>query len=117
MTKVGNVDQVLLLLREQLQRSGRGRGTTAKARATQAEASSASPLDRVRALAVLDTLDEEELRRAVVRGLLAEQFGEAVGNDPALIAIVDQVSRIIDETPEGRALMDRALAQLKETRA
>lgn len=117
MTRISNVDQVLLLLREQLQRTGGGRGATAKARVARAEASSARPLDRVRALAVLDTLDEEELRRAVVRGLLAEQLGEAVGNDSAMIAIVDQVSRIIGETPEGRELMDRALAQLKEFRA
>ncbi|HWU94986.1 MAG TPA: hypothetical protein VN029_05270 [Sphingomonas sp.] len=116
MTRVGNVDQVLLLLREQLQRAGRTRGVTAKSRAREAEASTARPLDRVRALAALDTLEEEDLRRAVVRGLLAEQFGEAVGNDPALIAIVDQVSRIIGETAEGRELMDRALAQLKESR-
>jgi hypothetical protein len=116
MTRVGNVDQVLLLLREQLQRSGRSRGAASKARAGRAEASSARPLDRVRALAALDTLEEDDLRRAVVRGLLAEQFGEAVGNDPALIAIVDQVSRMIGEMPEGRELMDRAIAQLKEFR-
>lgn len=116
MTRVGNVDQVLLLLREQLQRSGRARGPAARARARQAEASSQRPLDRARALAALDTLGEEDRRRAVVRGLLAEQFGDAVGNDPALIAIVDQVSRIIGETPEGRELMDRAIAELKETR-
>lgn len=117
MNRIGNVDQVLLLLREQLQRSGRTRGAAAKGRAADAEASSARPIDRVRALAILDTLDEEDLRRAVVRGLLAEQFGEAVGNDPALIAIVDEVSRIIGETPEGRDLMDRAVAQLKDSRA
>lgn len=116
MTRVGNVDQVLLLLREQLQRSGMARGGAARERARAADGATARPLDRIRALAALDTLEEEELRRAVVRGLLAEQFGEAVGNDPALIAIVDQVSRIIGETAEGRGLMDRALAQLKESR-
>ncbi|MBQ1496678.1 hypothetical protein ACQKOH_08540 [Sphingomonas sp. NPDC092331] len=117
MTRIGNVDQVLLLLHEQLQRTSRNRGTARQGRTSRAEAASARPLDRVRALAALDTLDEEELRRAMVRGLLAEQFGEAVGNDPALIAIVDQVSRMIGETPEGRQLMDRALAQLRESRA
>ncbi|WP_448661544.1 hypothetical protein ACG3SL_12850 [Sphingomonas sp. CJ20] len=117
MTSIGNVDQVLLLLREQLQRTGRNRGASRRGRTAASGASSARPLDRVRALAALDTLDEEELRRAMVRGLLAEQFGEAVANDPALIAIVDQVSRIIGETLEGRQLMDRALAHLKEARA
>ena len=117
MTRVGNVDQVLLLLREQLQRAGRSRDTSRSGQAAKAGAGSARPLDRVRALAALDTLGEEELNRAVVRGLLAEQFGEAVGNDPALIAIVDKVVRIVGETPEGRDLMDRALSQLREFRA
>lgn len=117
MTRIGNVDQVLLLLREQLQRTGRGRDASRTAQTRRTDGTTARPLDRVRALSVLDTIDEEDLRRAVVRGLLAEQFGEAVGNDPALIAIVDEVTRIIGDTPEGRELMDRALAQLKESRA
>lgn len=117
MTRIGNLDQVLLLIREQLQRTARARTASAKARPGQAETLSARPLDRVRALAALDTLEEEELRRVIVRGLLAERFGDAVGNEPALIAIVEEVSRIIGETPEGRELMDRALAQLKDNEA
>ncbi len=117
MTRIGNIDQVLLLLREQLQRAGRGRDAGRTARAGRGTEATARPLDRVRALATLDTLEEEELRRAVVRGLLAEQFGDAVSNEPALIAIVDEVARMIASSAEGRELMDRALVQLKESGA
>lgn len=116
MSQVGNVDQVLLLLREQLERANRGRGTAAKPKATRAQEATARPLDRVRALAALDTLDEDELRRAVVRGLLAEQFGDGVSNDAAMVRIAEEVSRIIGETPEGRELLQRAMNQLRNAR-
>ncbi len=113
MTRIGNVDQVLLLLQEQLQRTSRNRGTARQGRTARAEVSSARPLDRVRALAALDTLDEEELRRAMVRGLLAEQFGEAVEMIRA-----DRHCRSGEpddrRDARGRQLMDRALAQLRD---
>jgi hypothetical protein len=116
MTRIGNVDQVLLLLREQLQRTS---GTRKGARKStgRTEAAGARPLDRVRALAALESLDEEEVRRAVVRGILTEEFGEDVGNDPALHAISADVVRIIGEMPGGRELLDRAVTQLTGTRS
>jgi hypothetical protein len=116
MTRVGNVDQVLLLIREQLQRSGRGRGASRAARGASAERAASGPIERMRALAMLDTLEERDLRRAVVHGLLADQLGEGVANAPELVAIIDRVIRTIEETPEGRALTDRAIGQLKEPR-
>ncbi len=117
MTRISNVDQVLLLLREQLQRTTKNRETARKSRAGRAEATAARPLDRVPALAALDTLNEEEVHRAVVRGILTEEFGEGVGNDAALQMIIDDVVRIIGDTPGGGDLLDRAVAQLRETRA
>lgn len=114
MPRIGNVDQVLLLLREQLQRAGKGRGAARKRRV---ERTAPRPLDRVRALAALDSLGEDEVRRAMIRGILTEEFGEAVGNDAALQTIVTDVVRIIGETPGGVELIDRAVAQLREARA
>lgn len=117
MTRIGNVDQILLLLREQLQRTDKRRGAQPKSASTRAEAAAARPLERARALAALESLSDEEKRKAVVRGLLTEEFGEAVGNDAALQSIVDDVVRIIGETPGGPELIDRAFAQLRETQA
>jgi hypothetical protein len=113
MARIGNVDQVLLLLRERLQRAGKGREAGRKSRTGRADPAAARPLDRVRALAALDSLDEDEVRRAMVRGILTEEFGEGVGNDPALRTLVDDVARIIGESSGGPELMDRAIAQLK----
>jgi hypothetical protein len=113
MTSIGNVDQVLLLLREQLQRADRKRETQAKTRTGRAEQAGAGPLDRARALTALDRLGEDDARRAVVHGLLAEQFGEAVANDAAFQRVVDEVARIIGDAPGGSALIGRALAELR----
>jgi len=113
LTRIGNVDQVLLLLREQLERSGRGRNAERGARTTRSAAATAQPLERARALAALDGLPEEEVRRAVVRGLLLDAFGESMNNDPAFQAVIDNVLRIIADMPGGSELVDRAVAQLR----
>jgi hypothetical protein len=110
------MDQVLLLLREQLQRAGQSKAARKEGKAA-VERAARKPLARMRALAALDTLEEEDLRRAVVRGLLIDQFGDGISNDPAFVSIVDDVFRIIGETPGGAELVDRAVAQLKEGRS
>ena len=113
MTRIGNVDQVLLLLREQLERSGRGRNAERSASTARSTAATAPPLERARALAALDGLPEEEVRRAVVRGLLLDAFGESMSNDPAFQSVIDNVLRIIADMPGGSELVDRAVAQLR----
>ncbi|MEI9851962.1 MAG: hypothetical protein WDN24_15270 [Sphingomonas sp.] len=115
MTRIGTVDQVLLLLREQLQRAGRARPGARGEAPARLDRAAGRPLERVRALAALDALDPEEVRHAVVRGLLTEEFGDGIGNDAALQTMVDRVVRTIDETPGGRELIDRAVAELKGT--
>jgi len=116
LTRIGGVDQILLLLREQLQRSDTKRGRRSGAAAA-LDRVSVRPLERVRALAALDALEPDELRRTLVRGLLAENFGDALDNDVAMQAVVDDVVRILADTPGGPELIDRAIAQLKEGRA
>jgi hypothetical protein len=113
LTRIGTVDQVLLLLREQLERTGRNRGATGH-RAASAGRGEARPLERARSLAALDALSDEDAGRVLVRGLLAEQFGDALGNDLAFQNIIEEVFGIIAETPDGRDLIARALGQLRQ---
>jgi len=112
MTRVGNVEQILLLLREQLQRSARARPARSAA-AQRADPASPRPIDRACALTALDALSEEDQRRAVVRGLLAEELGDAIGNDAAFQQVIDEVVRIIADMPGGDELMARAVEQLR----
>lgn len=112
MTRIDQVDQALLLLREQLQRmgkarSGRPNGARGRERATP------SPLARLAGLASLDDLPEDQFRRTLVRALLTEELGDSLANEPAFQTMIDDVFRIIDESDEGKALLAQAALQLR----
>lgn len=111
MTRVTGTDHVLVLLRETLARSGRER--TGRAGGAARPRVEARPLDRLRAMAGLDALGEDERRRAVMLALLTDELGDGVANDPAFAAILDRVVRIIGTMPDGGRLIDRAAAQLR----
>jgi hypothetical protein len=112
LTRIAASDQVLLLLREQLQRLGRGKGARSE-RAGGPKEVSPRAIERLKALAGRGGVGEEELRRTLVRAVLTEELGERLANEPGLQAIVDDVFRIISDSEEGRALLDRALGQVR----
>jgi hypothetical protein len=112
MTRITASDQVLMLLREQLQRISRDRAGRAGRAGTAARADGA-PVARLRALAGREGLNDEEFRRTFVRALLAEQLGERVALDPGFQSIADDVYRIVSEDEDARALIGRALEQLR----
>lgn len=115
MTRVSQADQLLLLLRERLQRLDRGRAER-KGGAAPARPATPKPLERLHAVAALDRLSEEETRRSLVRALLAQELGDGIANDPGFQKVADDVFRIISESEEGRALIDRAASQLRRER-
>jgi hypothetical protein len=112
MTRVTGSDHVLLLLRERLQKMERGR-TGSAARAGRSGAATPGATARLQALAALDQIAPDEFRRTLVRSLLSEEMGDAVANDPAFQAIADDVFRVISDSEEGRALIDRAAQELR----
>jgi hypothetical protein len=115
MTRITSSDQVLVLLREQLRRLGRG-AAGASARSARTGDTAAPAMARMKALAERDSVGEEELRRTLVRALLTEELGDALANEPALQNVFDDVARIIGTSPEGAELLDRALRQLRDGR-
>lgn len=106
--KVAGTDHVLLLLRTKLSTLPRDRAGRAAGKGDP------RPLERLRAMAGFDALGEDERRRAVVHGLLTDELGEAVANDAAFAAVLDEVLRIVGDMPGGHALIDRAAAALRE---
>lgn len=112
MTRIGNVDQILLLLREQLQRTGEARVRARRAQAEAGDRAEQRPLDRARTLASLDAIDPEERRRLIVRTLLLEEFGEKAGADSAFASLVDRVLAMVRDIPDGGDLIDLAVRQL-----
>lgn len=113
LTRVTTSDQVLILLREQLQRIGKGRASRAS-RSGSSDKAGNQPMIRLRALAGRDGLSEEEFRRTFVRALLAEQLGERVALDPGFQQVVDDVYRIVSDDAEATGLMSRALDRLRD---
>jgi hypothetical protein len=111
MTRISNSDQVLVLLREQLRKLGRT-GREGASRTGEVRGSTARPIARLQALGPPE--EGEEFRRTLVRAILTEEMGEAMANDPAFLAVVDDVYRMISASPEGQALIDRAGRQLTE---
>lgn len=111
MTRVTSADHVLLLLQEQLTRLGKERSTR-KLPAASMRSGTPEPMARLRALAAREGISDDEMKRALVRSLLVQQLGEALGTDPGFEAIAGDVIRIISESPAGRELLDQAMHQL-----
>ena len=113
MTRIGNTEQVLLLLREQLQKLGQTRKGRTGSSGTVRGASTPKPIARLQAMGSYE--EGEEFRRTLVRAILTEEMGEAMANDPSFQAVVDNVYRMISATPDGQDLIDAAGRQLRGT--
>lgn len=111
MTRISTADQVLLLLQEQLNRSGKDRAAR-RGPAAPAQAGTPDPMARLRALAGRDGISDEDMTRALVRSLIVQQLGEALGADPTFEKIASDVTRIILASPGGKELLDQAIRQL-----
>lgn len=113
MTRITQSDQIMQLLRQQLQRLGQ---TTRSARGkgvSKHEAQRQSPLTRVSALAALDSVSDEDLTKALIRALLTEEFGDAFANEVKFDRVVSEVHRMIAEDADTARLLARGLGEVR----
>ena len=110
MTSVSNVERLVLLLRRKLEARAR---TGAAPGAKPAHVQDVGGVAAARALAAIDDVDDRQLRRVLVQGLLADRFGPSVINDANFQQVVDRVAETIDDDQHGRALMDRICRELR----
>jgi hypothetical protein len=115
MTRISNVDQVLMLLRQQLQRLGKSE-RSAKGSSTAATRAERRPPAPTRIEAVLrDTpLSEEDLARTLIQAMLVDEFGEAVANDHKFQNVSAEVYRLIAQDPEASRVLSAALVGLRK---
>ncbi len=116
MSRITTVDQALLLLRAELQRMAKtrpARPTRSAGADAGAGAAGVGMADRVRQLAAVESLSDEEFGRALIANLLADEFGETLVNDVRFRALASDVDRMIREDADGRAVLDRAVHQLR----
>lgn len=113
MTRVSNVDQVLMLLRQQLQRmtAGERAKRSAKTGAPRPQQRK-SAAKRIEALSQAGEFGDEELARMLVRALLVDEFGDAAANDHRFQKLADDVHRLIAADPKANALLRDALRKV-----
>ena len=116
MTRISNVDQVLIVLRQQLQllgKSGRsGKSAQSGVAGTERRKSAAG---RIEAVMRADDLSEEDLGRTLVAALLVDEFGEGAANDPKFRMLADEVYRIIASDTQAKRLLGEALNEIGQT--
>jgi hypothetical protein len=113
MSTVSRVDQAILLLKDRLRRlDERAAGAAARASRT-GNSAKTDALVPLRQLAQRGGIAERELRRALVRTLLADALGDELVSSLEFQSIADDVARMIEGTETGRTLIQRALAELR----
>ena len=112
MTRITNSDQVLSLIRAELQKMERSRGARRRTGASGTKETPGSPLERLFSSPAFHSLSEEERHRAFIRGIMTEAFGAGLANDARFIAIAGDVYEAISASPDGTGLIRSALARL-----
>lgn len=113
MTRITQNDQIMQLLRQQLQRLGQTARTARSKGASKSAAQRQSPLARLTALAALGSLSDEDMAKALIRALLTEEFGDTLASEPKFDRVVSEVHRMIVEDPETGRLLARGLAEVR----
>lgn len=112
MTRITNSDQVLNLIRAELQKMERSRKSKVRSAPVSGQDLSKSPLQRLFSAPAFHALSEEEQHRALIRGIMTEAFGPALANDARFIALAGTVYETIRESEDGRDMLRRALDRL-----
>ncbi len=112
MVSIGNTDQVMALVRNQLERMSRerkvdktGRSAKTSSSATAGKTTEASRQSRLQAIGTLADLPEQEFGRVLVGALLSHEFGEEVARDSRFQSLVDRTTAILHSDPEIAAML------------
>ncbi len=112
MTLITNSDQILAIIRNQLQRMSerlRAQKTSKTARAASPRMTSA---ERLAVLNAIEGLTDEEFARGLIRSLLEDELGEKLGNSPKFLDLVDRTTTIMQADPQTAALLRQVRNEL-----
>ncbi len=113
MEPISNVDRLVLILRQRLQERARASAGARKAAKPPTGRAAVDPMATVQALAAVDDVDDRQLKRALVQGLLAENLGPGLVNDAGFQQMVDRVAETLDRDPDLGKLMARVVVDLR----
>jgi hypothetical protein len=113
MPRITNSEQVILFLRNRLQRSGKSQKRNRTKSISGSLEIPKAPLERVQSMAQGESLSDDDIKKALIRGLLTEEFGSGVANDPGFQKVVDDVLQAISEDENGVSLLESSILEIK----
>ncbi len=114
MTRIDQNQQLIALVRQQLSQVSRARiARTAKVR-NDKSSDSTHDVGKIRKLAAREGISEEEMQRALVQGILIEEFGEGVINDAKFQQIVDRITGLLQADDRAAVLLQQSVQRLSE---
>lgn len=114
MTRISASDHIMILLRQKLERAATLKKGGKPQKVGGKTADDGSNIHRVRALAQMDALSDEDVERSMIQGLLIEEFGEGLVNDPKFQQLVSRVVDLLANDDAGKALLGAARRDLQE---
>lgn len=112
MTRISNVDQILVLIQAHLERLEKSKKSARSGKTRRPATTARAPLERVRELAAADSASQAELGRALLAALLSQEFGDELAADVRFQDLVDRVNDTIAADQNASALLQRAVTQL-----
>jgi hypothetical protein len=110
MDPVSHIDRLVMVLRQRMLE--RSKSSRARRNDTPADAK-AGWVDNLHALAALESVDDHQLRRALVQNILADQFGSGLVNDPKFQQVVERVTETLEADAAGSVLINRCVNELR----
>ena len=111
MDPISNADRLVLLLRQRLLE--RSKAASRNATAGPSAAKRSSSLERLQALAAVESVDDRQLGRALIHSVLSEELGAELINEAKFQQVVDQVTETLRSEPTTSSLLSRVLGDLR----
>lgn len=112
MTRIGNNEHLLALVRSQLQRMSQRERSEKTGSVGRSKAQRLSSRDRVGVLNAVGGLSDEDFARSLVGALLAEDFGEEVSSSPRFQELVNRTVGVLQADAQLDAVVRHLRSQL-----
>lgn len=114
MTRINNTEHILLLIGQQLQRLSDTKRSKKTAKGAHLQKASRTAAERLRSIARSGDVSDDDFNRSFIQGLLTDEFGEALINDPRFQKMTETILQIITSDRASKELLERARAELMD---
>ena len=115
MEPISNADRIVLVLRQKLlERSKSSPAAKSDPKHSAAERT-ATALENVHALAGIEGVDDHQLERALIQGILTDELGRELINEASFQQVVDRVIETMQAEPSLAELLSRMLGELRKS--